>query len=143
MHTITNSNCMFFCQKNQIKNTITNCMATPARFFSELKGKTCIIEDFDLASSKFIPSCRKTTSMHQQVWLNNGEKKHPISNDTLTPQERIAFSVGDPLSSITPPSCSNVWKAEPPHNVFINPKTWIKSHHNTTIIIVQWMVIVI
>jgi len=46
------------------QNKICKCMntpvtffrATPPRFFSELKVKTCKMEDLDLSSSKFIPS---------------------------------------------------------------------------------------
>jgi len=48
---------------------ITSFRARPPRFFSELKGKTCRIVEFDLIRSKFIPNCHEdsTEQNHYQA----------------------------------------------------------------------------
>ena len=58
---------------------LTSFTATPPRFFSELKGKTCRIIDSDLARSKFIPNCstnwiQKWTSNIKLLKNNNNKK---------------------------------------------------------------------
>jgi len=88
---------------------ITNFTATPPRFFSELKGKTWRIVEFDLIKSNFIPNCYED-SKDKLITFKNITNKKKIKKwgknieGTFTAQERIAFSVGDPDTSISPPS---------------------------------------
>ena len=97
----------FFTLRSDIHNLRTTCTATAPRFFSELNGKTWITADFDLMSWKSIPICArwkdKSTKKGDEEILKS---EADFSNNTLRPQERMAFSVGEPVISASPPSCT-------------------------------------
>lgn len=62
---------------------------------------------------KILISCHRNPSLSVQGGRSSQLKREEklkseanFSNNTLRPQERMAFSVGEPVSSGSPPSCT-------------------------------------
>jgi hypothetical protein len=47
---------------------------------------------------------RGMSSQLRKTWQNTEDETK--NGNTLRPQERMAFSVGEPVSSVSPPSCT-------------------------------------